>query len=169
MKKIVITLITVLFTGLIFAQPGKPRGPGGQYGERMEMMMIWKLTDNLELTEDQAEKFFPNMREHQKQMSDIRKEEKELFTPLYKKIKKSEEISKFEADKLLKEILNLTQKRSKTLNSFVKKSGNILNPTQQVKFLMFEGIMKQQVKSRMKDRYKPSTLRPRVQKPKRGF
>ena len=169
MKKTVITLTAVLFTGLVFAQPGKPRGPGGQYGERMEMMIIWKLTEHLELTEDQAEKFFPNMREHQKQMSDIRKEEKELFTPLYKKIKKSEDISKLEANKLLKEIFNLTQKKSKALNNFVKKSGNILNPTQQIKLLMFEDQMKQQVKGRMKDRYKPSAPRSGMQKPRRGF
>ena len=169
MKKTVITLTAVLFTGLVFAQPGKPRGPGGQYGERMEMMIIWKLTEHLELTEDQAEKFFPNMREHQKQMSDIRKEEKELFTPLYKKIKKSEDISKLEANKLLKEIFNLTQKKSKALNNFVKKSGNILNPTQQIKLLMFEDQMKQQVKGRMKARHKPSAPRSGMQKPRRGF
>ena len=79
MKKRTIVIISIIGIGSLLAQPGKPRGPGGQYDERMEMMMIWKLTEHLELTEDQAEKFFPSMRAHQKQVLKIRKEEKELF------------------------------------------------------------------------------------------
>ena len=30
--------------------------------EKMESMMIWRLTDHLELSSDQAEKFFPRFR-----------------------------------------------------------------------------------------------------------
>ena len=40
MKKTVITLIIILLSGNLFGQPGKSRGPGGQYSERMEMMMV---------------------------------------------------------------------------------------------------------------------------------
>ncbi len=43
MKKTTITLLLLITLGMLVAQPGRPRGPGGQYGERMEMMMIWKL------------------------------------------------------------------------------------------------------------------------------
>jgi Spy/CpxP family protein refolding chaperone len=159
MKKITITLLLLITLGMLVAQPGRPGGPGGQYGERMEMMMIWKLTDHLELTEDQAEKFFPSMRAHQKQVLKIRKEERELFIPLNKKVKKGEDVSKAEATKLLNKVAEYEQKKSKARIDFVKKSGGILNPTQQVKLLMFDGQMKQQVRDRMQDRYKP---------PKRG-
>ena len=79
MKKNVILSIFLIATELLLAQPGKPKGPGGQYSERFEMMMIWKLTDHLELSEGQAEKFFPVMRVHQKELIEIRREEKELF------------------------------------------------------------------------------------------
>ena len=41
MKRNVILSIFLISTGLLLAQPGRPKGPGGQYGERMEMMMIW--------------------------------------------------------------------------------------------------------------------------------
>ncbi|MBT3478137.1 MAG: hypothetical protein HOA15_02420 [Candidatus Marinimicrobia bacterium] len=166
--KTTITLVLLILCTLV-AQPGKPQGPGGQYGERMEMMLIWKLTDHLELTEDQAEKFFPSMRAHQKQVLNIRKEEKDLFSPFYKKVKKGEDISKSDANKLLNKIAVFEQKKSKARIDFVKDSRDILNPTQQVKLLMFEGHMKQQVRNRMQDRYKPPAPRGGKQKRRREF
>jgi Spy/CpxP family protein refolding chaperone len=169
MKKTTIVITSIIGIGSLLAQPGKPRGPGGQYSERMEMMMIWKLTDHLELTQDQAEKLFPSMRAHQKQVLKIRKEEKELFTPVYKKVKKGEDISKAEANKLLNKVATYEQKRSKARIDFVKDSGDILNPTQQVKLLMFDGQMKQQVRDRMQDRYKPPPPRGGKQKRRREF
>ncbi len=169
MKKTTLFLASIIGIGSLFAQPGKPKGPGGQYGERMEMMMIWKLTDHLELTEDQAEKFFPSMRTHQKQVLKIRKEEKELFTPFYKKVKKGEDISKAKANKLLKKVAAFEQKKSNTRIDFIKKSGDILNPTQQVKLLMFEGHMKAQVRDRMQDKYKPPPPRGGMKRRKNRF
>ena len=169
MKKTTLTLLLLFMIGTLAAQPGRPGGPGGQYGERMEMMMIWKLTDHLELTQDQAEKFFPSMRAHQKQVLKIRKEEKELFTPLYKKVKKGEDVSKAEATKLLNKVAAYEQKRSKARIDFVKNSGGILNPTQQVKLLMFDGQMKQQVRDRMQDKYKPPPPRGGMKRRKNRF
>ena len=169
MKKTTLFLTSIIGIGSLFAQPGKLRGPGGQYDERMEMMRIWKLTEHLELTEDQAEKFFPSMRAHQKQVLKIRKEEKELFTPLYKKLKKGEDVSKSEATKLMNKVASFEQKKSKTRIDFVKNSGDILNPTQQVKLLMFEEHMKQQVRDRMQDKYKPPPPRGGKQKRRRKF
>ena len=169
MKKTTLTLLLLFMIGTLAAQPGRPGGPGGQYGERMEMMMIWKLTDHLELTQDQAEKFFPSMRAHQKQVLKIRKEEKELFTPVYKKVKKGEDISKAEANKLLNKVATYEQKRSKARIDFVKDSGDILNPTQQVKLLIFDEQIKQQVRNRMQDRYKPPPPRGGKQKRQREF
>ena len=169
MKKTTIVITSIIGIGSLLAQPGKPRGPGGQYSERMEMMMIWKLTDHLELTENQAERFFPSMRAHQKQVLKIRKEEKELFTPVYKKVIRGEDISKAEANKLLNKVATYEKKRSKARIDFVKNSGDILNPTQQVKLLMFDGQMKQQVRERMQDRYKPPPLRGGKQKGRRKF
>ncbi len=36
----------------------------GPSQERMEMMMTWKLTEDLDLTPEQADKFFPLLRAH---------------------------------------------------------------------------------------------------------
>ena len=155
MKRNVILSIFLISTGLLLAQPGRPKGPGGQYGERMEMMMIWKLTDHLVLSQNQAEKFFPVMREHQKELMEIRKEEMELFDPTFAKVKKGEKVSKSDLNKLLGNIKSFEEKKTKDRIDFIKKSGDILDPTQQVKLLMFEPSVKQQMQRRMKESYRP--------------
>ena len=168
MKRNVILSIFLISTGLLLAQPGRPKGPGGQYGERMEMMMIWKLTDHLGLSQNQAEKFFPVMREHQKGLMEIRKEEMELFDPTFAKVKKGEKVSKSDLNKLLGNIKSFEEKKTKDRIDFIKKSGDILDPTQQVKLLMFEPTVKQQMQRRMKESYRPP-MRAGKQKGKRRF
>ena len=168
MKRNVILSIVLMTTGLLLAQPGMPKGPGGQYGERMEMMMVWKLTDHLGLSQKQAEKFFPVMREHQKELMKIRKEEMELFDPTFSKVKKGEKVSKSDVNKLLGNIKSFEEKKTKDRIDFIKKSGDILDPTQQVKLLMFAPTVKQQVQRRMKESYRPP-MRCGKQKGKRRF
>jgi len=69
----------------------------------------------------------------------------------------------------MNKVASFEQKKSKTRIDFVKNSGDILNPTQQVKLLMFEGHMKQQVRDRMQDKYKPPPPRGGKQKRRREF
>ncbi|MBT3663070.1 MAG: hypothetical protein HN999_03000, partial [Candidatus Marinimicrobia bacterium] len=82
---------------------------------------------------------------------------------------KGEDISKAEATKLLNKVAAYEQKRSKARIDFVKNSGDILNPTQQVKLLMFDGQMKQQVRDRMQDKYKPPPPRGGMKRRKNRF
>ena len=168
MKRNAILSIFLIATGLLLAQPGRPKGPGGQYGERMKMMMIWKLTDHLELSQNQAEIFFPVMREHQKELMRIRKEEMKLFDPTFAKVKNGEKVSKSDLNKLLGNIKSFEEKKVKDRIDFIKKSGDILDPTQQVKLLMFEPTVKQQMQRRMKESYRPP-MRGGKQKGKRRF
>ena len=48
----------------------------------MESMMVWKLTEELELEVDQAERFFPKYREHRKELESLRKKEQLLAKTL---------------------------------------------------------------------------------------
>jgi len=167
MNKTVI-IITLLICSNLFAQPGKSKGPGGQYSERMEMMLIWKLTDELELTEDQAEAFFPLMRSHQKQVMEIRRKEKILFEPMYEKIKSDGTITQSEINNLLKEIAKMDDKKSNHRVNFIKKSSKTLEPSQQLRLLMFEPRMKSQVQRSIREKFNPSK-RGGMKKGKRQF
>ena len=155
MRKTVISL-TLLISWNLFAQPGKSKGPGGQYSERMEMMLIWKLTDELELTENQAENFFPLMRSHQKDVMELRRQEKLMFEPMYNKIKSDDKINQSEVNNLLNEISAIDKKKSKIRIDFIERSGDVLEPKQQLKLLIFEPKMKSQVQREMRERFKPS-------------
>ena len=48
---------------------------GRKSPEKMENMIVWRLTDELGLSTDQAEKFFPRFREHRKNLEEIGKQE----------------------------------------------------------------------------------------------
>ena len=151
MNKIVIIIMSFSF---ILCQPGKARGPGGQYQNRMETMMVWKLTDYLNLTEQQAEKLFPRMRRHRVRMGDLHAEEKDLFDSYLSKIKKEENISQSDVNTMLKKMENLDQKKSTNRIDFIRSTKDILDPEQQIMFMSFEPYMKQEAQKGMKERYR---------------
>ena len=138
----------------ILCQPGKARGPGGQYQNRMETMMVWKLTDYLNLSEQQAEKLFPRMRRHRVRMGDLHTEEKDLFDSYLSKIKKEENISQSDVNTMLKKMENLDQKKSTNRIDFIRSTKDILDPEQQIMFMSFEPYMKQEAQKGMKERYR---------------
>ena len=47
--------------------------------ERMESMVIWRLTDHLELSSEQAEKFFPRFREHREDIKQLDNDQREIY------------------------------------------------------------------------------------------
>ena len=138
----------------ILCQPGKARGPGGQYQNRMETMMVWKLTDYLNLSEQQAEKLFPRMRRHRVRMGDLHAEEKDLFDSYLSKIKKEEKISQSDVNTMLKKMESLEQKKSTNRIDFIRSTKDILDPEQQIMFMSFEPYMKQEAQKGMKERYR---------------
>ena len=156
MNKIVIIIMSFSF---ILCQPGKARGPGGQYQNRMETMMVWKLTDYLNLSEQQAEKLFPRMRRHRVRMGDLHTEEKDLFDSYLSKIKKEENISQSDVNTMLKKMENLDQKKSTNRIDFIRSTKDILDPEQQIMFMSFEPYMKQEAQKGMKERYRKGSDR----------
>jgi len=80
-------LLLALISGLMaqdFDRPEKDH----ERSEKMEMMMVWKLTDELALTTEQAEKFFPRFRQHRQELDDTKKMERALGKDLKQKVKR---------------------------------------------------------------------------------
>ena len=151
MSKIAILLISL---SIAICQPGKPAGPGGQYGNRMEMMMVWKMTEYLNLSEEQAEKLFPRMRKQRVEMRDYFDSEKELFDSYLTRIKKGEKISQSDINSLYKKMNDLSIQKNDARIKFFKSTADILDPGQQIMFLSFEPYMKEQAQKDMKERYR---------------
>ena len=73
--KIHCLLILVLGLTLLFSQPERKHG-----GEKARMLMKWKMTEFLDISEDQAEKFFPKF-------NSFHKEHKNIHTEIVKLLK----------------------------------------------------------------------------------
>tara|TARA_B100001564_G_C20591904_1_gene648250 strand:- start:604 stop:1140 length:537 start_codon:yes stop_codon:yes gene_type:complete len=126
----------------------------------IESMMIWKLTEELELEVDQAEKFFPRFRQHRAEMDNLRRKQRSLAGSL-KLNMKNEKLTSSEVSRIIKETSSLKRRMSDLEEKFLINSGDILNPLQQAKLGVFKHKMMKDLKGKMKNK--------RSEKSKRKF
>ena len=68
------TLIIFIITIFVTA-----KSPHRQSGEKARILMKWKLTEYLDISEEQGDKFFPRFNSFQKEHKSIHKQIEELF------------------------------------------------------------------------------------------
>ena len=85
-----ILLIILLSATMVMGQNEKK--------EKMEMMIAWKLTEHLKLTNEEAEKFFPRFREHRETMDGLVEKEKIINTEIKDKIERGDALSNKDLD-----------------------------------------------------------------------
>ena len=117
----------------------------------IESMMVWKLTKELELEVDQAEKFFPRFRQHRLEMENLRKKQRSLAGSL-KLNMKNDKLTSSEVSRIIKETSSLKRKMSDLEEKFLINSGEILNPVQQAKLGVFKHKMMKDLKSKIKNK-----------------
>lgn len=177
MKKTTILIITLIFVSSIMAQPrgyNKARmqhksfcaigmmgsGPQGfgQHSERMEMMMTWRLTEELELTPEQADKFFPRMKAHRDNIENINTEMKETVKEIRRKVEDDKEISDSEFNKMFSKVIVLEKQKVDEKARFMTEMNGILDNTQRVKLSLFKHKfareMQDEIRMRRKSRSK---------------
>lgn len=149
MKKTTMLLIGILLVSSIYAQPRARCGSKMMHkhnnmammdkenrGENREQMMAFRLTERLELTSEQAEKFFPKMREHREIIDSINDELFEAKEDLRDKINSDKEISDSELKMLLSLSTDMKDKRSNEKDRFIDSLDGILDNTQIAKLAM---------------------------------
>ena len=121
---------------------------------RMEMYAIWKLTETLNLTEKQAEVFFPKLKTHKDKMKGIQRDRKGNWKEIVDKAKKGGAIT----DKELQEVLNKDRSFDKKIIAEKEKFSNglsdVLNNDQIVLYHVFGREMLGEAKERMRDQRK---------------
>jgi len=140
MKKTTLLIISAILVSSVFAQPGtcrnsrmiqKPKKMAmmdrEHGGENREHMMVFRLTEHLELTAEQAEKFFPKMGEHRAIIDKIEDEIFETSKVLRDKIKDEKEISDAELKNVLKKVVTLRGKKSDAQDQFINSLNNVDN------------------------------------------
>ena len=145
--------ISILISGVLFAQADRWDKNDEDRG-RMEMYAIWKLTETLNLTEKQAEIFFPKLNAHKDKMKCMQRDSRGNWKDIVDKAKKGEAIS----DKELQEVLNKDKAIAKKTISEKEKFSNglndVLNNEQIVLYHVFGREMLGEAKERMRDQRK---------------
>ncbi len=151
MKKCIVLFLS-LVPVLLSAHPqmgnqGSPMGPQRQgMQERWETLRIWKLTDFLELNQDQAAEFFPALQEFRKSMERLDSAEVSLQKAIINEIQSGNVNQRF-VNKTKREIVDLREKRLLREHEFLNTLPEYLTPEQQAKYLVFERRFQQALKN----------------------
>ena len=144
MKYIILLLVlNNLFSQGVF--PKKDRH------ERKETMIIWKLTEELELTSEQAEKFFPKHREHRADIEKLKERIEKLGEENWEKFDK---ISSNEITRIIKERQDLKKKIIDMETEFIFSMENLLNSKQLVLLATFKSRMMNDMRADLKGKKK---------------
>lgn len=163
MRQIVIALFLV--TGL-FAQfpgdpndrpepgmpPDEPRQRNFDRREKIEELRIWKMTNYLNLSSEQAIRFFPILKEHEDRMFTIIDSQRDLLEKL---IEQCNDDNYNPTDKEITEILETHEKFDSQIKQekadFVKNKLDFLSNQQKVKYIVFDSRFKSHLLRALKE------------------
>ena len=117
--------------------------------KNMEIMKKWKLTEFLDLNESQAEKFFPKMNVHEKEMKEINGAIRKIKDEIEKEINNSSS-SSIKNQKNIKEIEELEHKKIDLRFEYFLSLKGVLEPVQVSKLLVFDRKFKRTLKDQLK-------------------
>jgi len=160
MKITNIALIGLLLSTSLFAQRDRrmeqrddriDQYKGDDRSGRMEMYAIWKLTENLNLDEKQAEVFFPKLNSHKDKMREMGKERRDIWEDIVLKARKGEKVTDKELETAKNKTKALEKKTMTEKEKFANGLGDVLTNEQQVLFHIFGREMVSDAKERMRD------------------
>ena len=144
MKRIKYIMIVMISLSFAVAQPmvmmnlPHPQMQEGPMHDRMEMMMTWKLTNDLDLTPEQAEKFFPRMKEHRSNLEEIDKEIISLYKDIYRNVEDGKEITDEEFIEFISENNKLEKSKIDERRRFFTELEEILDNSQRIKLVRYK-------------------------------
>jgi hypothetical protein len=147
MRKHILVLF-ILILGSSLAQG--PQGDKGFGPQSMDAVRIWKLTEILELTEDQVTTFLPLVQIHERKLREIQKEMVALAKEGHK-LMDDGEVSQKDVDKLIKKYSAKQDEVHQIKNDFLKSLPKHLTPKQQLLYLGFETRFRSELREYMKN------------------
>ncbi len=141
-------LVMLIMVSAMYALPGQSmdRTP-----KNMDAVRIWKLTEVLELTEDQTISFLPIVQIHERKLRETQRELNAIGKNA-QSLLESEDLSQKEVDKILKEYMKKNAELMSIKEDFIKSLPKYLSPKQQVLYVGFEARFRQDLRDFMKDR-----------------
>ncbi len=143
----VIILLCIL--SVAFSKPwGKLNHNKMDHGD-VEMLKKWKLIEFLELEESQSEAFFLHVSKFQIEMKELRSRERELFQSIESDIDEKK-LTKKKVDAVSKEYFDIENEKVELRRMHHKDVGEVLNPSQLAKYIIFDHHFKKRIKDHFK-------------------
>ncbi len=120
--------------------PARPSGPdfeGKKPKEKLEMIRIWKLTEELNLSEDQSTRFFPKLKELKRVREEFEQNRMKIIEEIENYLRNAKKYEKELKAKIQE--LELSESKFREAEAKIKKEiAAILTPEQQAKFMLFQ-------------------------------
>ena len=160
MKKMLLLTVMILAPAILFAQP---RGMRGQKmppprREQIQMLRIWKMTEELELTEEQAGRVCPRLRTGDKNIEELEIERQSIFKELHKEEMKGGMAEKYLNEKI-ERISAIEVKILKNRVNFIKNMDDLLSPDQRAKLMVFRHRFRHRMENMMREARKNPRIR----------
>jgi len=134
MKK---NILLLLFITFIYSLPSQAQIRKGSY-EKIRAYKIAYLTDKLNLTEIEAQKFWPFYNKHNKKMMQLHREEHLNIKNTILNNGGIDNLSEKKSKEILKKIQLIKQQQHEAKNSFYKKISKILSFNKVLKLEIYE-------------------------------
>jgi Spy/CpxP family protein refolding chaperone len=153
--KYLIAFLVMSSAAVTLAQPPPPMGPEGgpmreKVRERIHTMKIWKLTEEVGLTSEQSEKFFPVYNKYQKALEDLESKRADLVDRLEQLTNASGSSDK-QISEAMAALNDIPRQILVERDKFIVDISNILPLEQQAKLAVFEERFKQRLQEFIRD------------------
>ena len=135
---------------LMQAQPmrmGRDEPP--QAMERVERWRKMRLIEVLELKEEQSVRFLPRINEHERRMTDLRKEKDNVLDKIERLVRNRAEEKEIEG--VFPEFFAVSGRMDAERQNFFNSVNDILTVEQRAKFLLFERHFERELREAMKE------------------
>ena len=146
MRQLLITLILTLPLMTLSAQPDYKSGDS----QSSKAMEIWKMTEELELTENQAEKFFPKFRAHQDAVDKLRREHRMSLKSIHESLKDGKDVSDKDLAAAIKAFEKIETSKISTRVDFIESLEGVLTTSQRAKLMLAPDKMRREAKKNKK-------------------
>ena len=141
-------LLIIVLIGTSLGQP--PQMEAGMNPRNMDAIRIWKLTEVLELTEEQVVTFLPLVQIHERKLKNIQGEIKTLAKDA-NLLQEKGAVSQKKVDKFMKKYSEKQGEIYTIKSDFVKSLPDYLTPEQQLMYLGFEARFRSELRQYMKN------------------
>lgn len=146
--RIKLILISLVLLSSALGQP--PNGDMPRSKQNMDAIRIWKLTEALELTEEQVSTFLPLVQIHERELKAAQREMGSLIKE-GRALLDEKEVSQKEVDKFIKKYMARQAEVHEIKNDFITSLPKHLTPEQQLLYLSFESRFRNELREYMKN------------------